>query len=497
MTLSKPISVGRSFGEPGFLCVAGVTFVLTVITILVAFAPNKDAREEAPKLFIFCFPACLWVLYTFVRIRRCRRWIVDTGTGFTYTDYLGESHVLDEQVSGLGSRLSFGFVRGLPKVTTRSAVVAIDGKGGRRFEVNYSFRSRVPDQLGSLFERLERRVVEQATQSTQSGGLVYGEGWAIDRVGLWLQGDDDPHLVPFARVSASEIVDRHACVWVVDSSEPVLRVPDGSVNARVLVHLVGLQATGVLASSDISLGRLLFRRDHGWRSVGVWAGYVGVASLMLCGVILGARDKNVVDDGTAILGVLAVLLGGIAVLTVRVVLRKKRFECFSNGVRLVTGWRGARELKFDDVRSFTYSSVRRTARTSAGSAYLGTWYTIEFQTNSGDRSLSFTFTTTTRDVAIDELRDLMAKRIASVWGRMLETGQSRRWTDRLTFTSDGLDIRGRKTPIPLAQIGSSLFQNGYWYLYHIDSTLLVREACSTPNFFPGYFLLAGLKQSRE
>ncbi len=177
--MPHPVRVGRSFREPGFACFSGVASLLFALTIFVVMSPRNESREVGLKMLVITGPAALVMLWLGFRIYRTRGWLTDTGIGFIYRDYRGEAEVEDRQVLGVGSGFRLGYVRGIPRVTTRTAVILVEGESEpRRYRVTYSFRLSAHDPLGELFDRLEESGLGAAERRLAAGGVVHGEGWA-------------------------------------------------------------------------------------------------------------------------------------------------------------------------------------------------------------------------------------------------------------------------------------------------------------------------------
>ncbi len=311
--------------------------------------------------------------------------------------------------------------------------------------------------------------------------------------GLGVEIGGEPRLLPFSEIVAAEAIDRHSCVWVRGRAEPVLRVPENEANSRLLLKLLVRRIPSLETTApEEGLGRLLFRRDHGWRSVRVWATSTVGFLWFAFGLLVLATEKLGLPRGESVLLGGLVLLAAFLVLCVRVLLRKRVFECFSDGIRLETRTGGERIMRFDEIETFTYSAVWRSAE--HGAAYLGTWFTLEFRPRGDASPLTFAYSSTSRDTAVDELRDFVAGRIASRWWRALAEGRSRMWAKHIYFTPDGLEVTGRKKVVPYLDIGESRLSGGTYTQYHIDGSKLYSLSTAAPNFYPGVALLRILSE---
>jgi hypothetical protein len=84
--------------------------------------------------------------------------------------------------------------------------------------------------------------------------------------------------------------------------------------------------------------------------------------------------------------------------------------------------------------------------------------------------------------------------------RQLGAKEPARWTPNLRFLPEGIEYRpagffGRKEPVvvPFCEIYSYQIHQGKFFLWaRGQKKPVIREAMTKPNFFPGYYLLAGM-----
>lgn len=490
--MPAPVSVGRSYGEVGFICLTGFAVVVISFATLATIS-NPDTREVTPYLFAVGGTVLLVAIGIGWRIAHRRRWITDNANGFVYSDYRGNVEIGDREVAGIGIQLRTSSLRGRVVGTSRTAIIVTAVDEGRRYEVRYTFRGGPErDPLGGLFQRLEREVTANASQVLKVGGEVRGEGWVLSKSGLGVEEHGVARQISLDQLAAVEIIDKSACVWLFNQPEPILRVPGGGVNASILVALLRSQmpwAENVTLEED-GLGRLRFRRKHSWLQLASWLPAIGAVVLFVVGLILafthGRQQGN--DRWIALGCVLSV--AALLPLGTWAYYRKHVLEVYANGIRLHTSLSGVQELLYGDVESFTYTAIRNFATSAIGSAYLGNSISLEFNRRGSGRYLKYSFTTTTRDAAIDELRDAVAHRIALRWLAEVKAGRNVGWVSRTVFTPTGLKLQRQHAVVPYAALGDSSFHDGYWYLFSTGGSELLCIQTSAPDFFPGYALLS-------
>jgi hypothetical protein len=479
------ISVGRSFREPTFLYISAPVLIMWGVAIFLLLSPNPDAGLDLATFVWLCLLPSLFVGVLALRIYLGRRWLTDTGTGFIYTDFRGSAEVEDKDVTGLGSRLSLSYPRD-QTITTRTAVIVVGGENGRECSVCYSYPTTASDPLNSLFERLEKAIAEEAERKLAGGMLVRGKGWTLGSDELRLDGDPKP--VPLIELVSAEMIDHQACVWDRDESDPLLRIDEDEINAALLVKL--LQTRLPTVKDDLAgegLGRFLFRRDLGWGYVRYWgiAG-VGFAVFASTYVAVAVHTGDIDWIVGCLLGIMLVL-GLLIILGIQARTRIRILECYQNGIRLST-YLGQRTILLDDLESIAYWATARA--TSDSYAHLGNRFCLDFRLKTGGSRLRFGFNSLGQDTAIDEFSDAIATRIAARWLKDWKASGYQKWTNRLAFTSTGLQIVNRQKIVPYSELGNISGHKGYFYLNDkSNSELLICEATSVPNFFAGFKLL--------
>ena len=180
--------------------------------------------------------------------------------------------------------------------------------------------------------------------------------------------------------------------------------------------------------------------------------------------------------------------------------RQNILRCHARGVcRIKNGT--TTEMRYDEVAVFSYSATRNYHN----GAYTGTILTMRFESTDG-RKLDYSTTVRNADDALDNMREHVSRVVAAGMKRRLDAGKRVFWTDRVTFEPDGIAIAGKSG---LFGKGDDLFvewddvadvgmDQGNFALFARGRTKAVYETpVSTPNFFPGFYLLLLVRFPRE
>ena len=163
---------------------------------------------------------------------------------------------------------------------------------------------------------------------------------------------------------------------------------------------------------------------------------------------------------------------------------------------------GIQQLKFTDVKTFTYSAVRQFVK----GVYAGTNFTLTFASFADGKLRKLTYARKLRnaDADLDHLRDSVSQLISNRMAAEFGQGRAVVWTDGLRFLPEGLEYRasgffGRKAPVllPYSQIlGHDANQGMFWMWAQGKKKPVVKENMALPNFFPGYLFLTRLLAAR-
>jgi hypothetical protein len=155
-----------------------------------------------------------------------------------------------------------------------------------------------------------------------------------------------------------------------------------------------------------------------------------------------------------------------------------------------------KRLRFNDVHSYTYSAVAQYVN----GAYSGTTFTMTMDGTSAGKPcrISHSGNLDKGDEELENLREHIARLLASRMLRQFQQGEVVPWTSNLSFQQDGILYRpagfvGRKEPqlLPFDQLAGFNIEQGSFFLFKNDEKKAVmQEAVSMPNFFPGYYMLS-------
>lgn len=410
-----------------------------------------------------------------------RVWLTDTSAGVEYTARDRTVAIDDSEIVGVGSRVLLEYAHGVPVSAARVGVITTSSPQIPRIDIRYSFEPSA-DPFEALFDRLTERIIEGARAALAAGREFVSAGCSLTREGLLLSADGSARVIAFEQIAAAEVVDRHACVWVQDKPEPVVRVPEESENAAILVALLSEKCAPKPDPAG-EFGRFLFKRERRWpleMRVYLWGGSL---ALVTAGVVALVNGRA---PGTLAFGALALLLALLFVLYWYTT-RSTVLWVYTNGVR-VSHPLSEQEANFDEVISFSHSAVRQQVEVNGATSFLGTFVTLKLAVR--DRGvLRYEFTTTTRDTAVAALLDRLARRLAAGWLREVRDKQRRNWCGDVAFTYKGLRVPKREGFIPYSQVAGCVMQEGFCRVMHVDGDELARLSCSDTDFFTGLELL--------
>lgn len=492
--MDERISVGTSFGNGWFI-------TAVVIAVGGAFAGLSLIAFHPGPATVILGVAAVFVLIAMAKgfaIARGRKWVTPTDDGFVYEDRRGEFEFRDEDVVELGTWARTRFSNGVPKSILRDCLMVLSA-GDFRGDLQFSFSFPV-DKLDPLAEFLERnldRLVKEATERIDKGDALVGDTWELDKKELVFTDKRRSEAFGAEELSAADVVDNKVCVWIRGEPKPVVQVPASSLNALVMLRVLGkrFEARGTKPDDDEpGLGRIIFERDNS-TSTGLCVFAVVVGALMFLGGCVAAffatQERN--PTGPIVLAAILVLLGpGIAVAVW--FNRISILRCHSRGVARITT-KMTKELEYKEVRVFSYQAIRQYVN----GGYTGTTVTMTFEPAEGSNRDTIHYSATMKkiDVELDNLRDHVSGVIAKHMKDRLDEGKTVRWTDGLRFTPEGLELElagGRlsagKSRLLAYEKCTFTLQDGYFFLFKKGGQdSLYSLPVSAPNFFPGYALL--------
>jgi hypothetical protein len=414
--------------------------------------------------------------------------------------------VRDEDVTGLAWGLRHDFSTGVHRSSSHAGRIVFTDRDGRRGEAPFIYK--IPnwgDELGPLLRRLLNRLIEQADEGLNEGRDLTGDGWALSSEGLRLGDGDAAEAIPFDEMTSTATVDGRVSVWVRGEAEATARVPVGSLNAQVLAQLLRwhIREQGAKENEqelEGGLGRIIFQRNKGLTR-GAYIALIGIGIFLILGAatILGLglvlSDKG---DDMAAAALIAAIPGliGVAFVVGAGVGRVNIFRAHVLGLSRIT-WQGRKVLRYEDIGEFTWSATR----VYVNGAYTGTRMVVRATPRPGVAAEPIVYRTNVKgnDAELDNLRDYVAQVVGERLKKDVEAGRRVRWTDRLTFTVDGVEYQ------PSALFGSrdaELIVYDEVKGYDFDAGVLrvfagsdrprFTVSVATPNFFPGLHVLLGM-----
>lgn len=433
------------------------------------------------------------------RQRSRQLWLRDTGDGFDLIDRTAERHIPDKRINSVSLKSEGVYTNGVQSATKRVFTVWSDLEPDPII-FESKIKEKLADPLAGVINRIITGFHQRTVADLQKGEVLAGVGWRLDQENLtWGKGEAKQNL-PRQEISACEEFDGHICVWRRGQDEAIAKFKLGTRNSCLLPLLlhVTLSVDGS-ESPDVQtgLGRILFERKPGAGTV-YGLGCLGLFIMLTGGgVILAGIFAP--DGFTAILIGLGMLVGGFAFAFGGYAMRYKSFRCHERGV-VQLGFRGRKELRYEDAGAFTYSATRQYYN----GAYVGTAIAMNFtplaETNAP--KISYSTSIKNEDAAIEELRNFISRAIASRMAQRMSAGQEVPWTPNLTFTAEGIRYRppgfiGRKDAKLLTydDFGGWNMEQGVFYLFQKgEKKAVTNEQAAAVNFYPGFFLLLMMSQ---
>ncbi|MGL6097022.1 MAG: hypothetical protein ACRC7O_14660 [Fimbriiglobus sp.] len=440
-------------------------------------------------------------------IGRAARWLTPADDGFVLEDRRGRFEFADTEITDLGTWANPRYSGGVPKAITRNCHLTLDADDSiTAMEFTYEFPLDTDDPLTDFLNRNLDRLTEQADADVKAGRPFAGNGWLISRDGFAVQIGKTDEVHTIDDLSAVDVIDGNVSVWVGDRAEASIKLPAGSPNALILARLLGKIFDARPPRPDdtgAGLGRILYQRDHSTHLlvlVGVLA-FCGLMALVgVLGTAASAFEKDPQAKPIVVFAVVALAGPGFALLAVKT--RRKVFRCHTRGVCLETTSR-TRKLRYADVAAFTYSATRHYNH----GIYTGTQISISFAPRPGADGDAIDYGVHLRnaDAEIDNLRDHIARVVASAMLERLKGGSPVPWAAGAVFHPSGLEVptpktfgRGEPRHFGYETLTGTDMQNGTFYLFAKGEPKSVFQASvSETNFFPGLTLLLMILSARN
>jgi hypothetical protein len=429
------------------------------------------------------------------RVQR-RQWVQDLGDGFLVIDQAGERRFADDDVVSMALTRKNNYVNGLLKSETRRFLVwlASDEPAPEGLEMVNTTRTGAVDPLAGLVTRIGDLLFRRAGDDLAAGQAVLGECWTLQKDALTIRTEAAEVSCALADLAAVDFVDEDICLWRTGQDEAFARVPKKSANAYVLSRLLAEKLTQRPSPGpppeNAGLGRVIFERRPRRGTVATLV-VLGMVFLFVAAIAVLGGGLDALLWAIGSLALAGCFLVG-ALYSLRTIFRCHHFGVYKRGLF------GERSLRYADVAVFSYSAVRHFHN----GAYTGTIFRLGFEPvpeRAGDR-ITHSVTLPHADNELEGLRDQVSRMIAARMGRQLVAGEPARWTPHLRFVPDGIEYRpagffGRREPVvvPFREIYSYQIHQGTFFLWAKDhKKAVIREAMTQPNFFPGFYLLAGM-----
>jgi hypothetical protein len=475
-------------GAAALLVVAGATlyfgFNLSLVGAIVAAAG-----------------VALWLATDICGLRnnRRKRWVTDTGDGFTVADRAGQRDYRDEQVAGITLANTEKYSSGILKSVRHRVQLWIDEETAPT-ELDYVVRVGDSDPLAPLVNRWLESIKSRASAAMAQGGELVGDGWSLRSNVLAVTSGPTTGEIGFDDVVQMGVFGGQVCLWRRGDEEASLKLNPEGRNMPVLMQILGELLEGkeespvaeeasapqmgpLSESQGTGLGRVLFERR--WRTARLVA---AVAAAILGGLgvyVILSLDAPPIAIGLFVLAAILVLAA------VRV--PASVFRCHARGV-FQSGLFGKRQMRYDEVETFTYKATRMFVEGS----YTGTMFALKF--SSPVTTISYNKKVKNIDEDLENLRDHIAGVIAGRMGEKFSAGESVEWTRFLTLRPDGIEFvpqgfLGRKERqfLPYGDIAGFEVKEGVFHLFAAgQSKSVMREQTSQTNFYPGFFLLSSM-----
>jgi hypothetical protein len=486
--MSQPILVNGEIGRLPY-----VLRIVAWIGCLVGVA--LFAVDAVPAILVLVFAVPLLIgceIYAWQQ--RSKRWqIVVTPQGFSVLDSRGKREFLDEQVKSLAYHVKNVYSNGELSGYVRQATLWLVNES-QPLHLNNHMKTGQNDPVHEFLVRIIDLLKEGFEGALDHGLTLEGDGWKLSQHEFVHAQKRATLTTPISQIAAIDAFDQHMCLWIKGEAEPFTRFPLNGRNIWLLRLLLLPRLTQEATANQppaSGLGRILFQRKT--PSELLLALYFFASLCMLAGIATWVFQLRNFD---AAAWAALLCLAGSALATFAWMLSKSLFRAQEWGV-YKTGLFGTRELKYLDVASFTYGATRHYHN----GVYTGTHINMQFVPLPGvGKTISFGTSVQGDDSSLEELRDFVAKMIASRMLTEWSEGKSVAWTKNITFHKETIEYRpsgfvGRKASVhmPFANYGGWNMGDGFFYLFEQGTKNAVfSEAVSSANFFPGFFMLLQL-----
>ena len=443
--------------------------------------------------------------------RARRKSLIPLARGFVYLTSRGERRFNDDDVMCISYVNKPQYNSGQFTGMKRRFCMWLETTGApERVVITHSLKPGQNDPLQGFIERVINGLHAAAKSAYEQNLPVEGQGWTLVKGELLYPDKKITQVISVNEITAVDVVEDRICVWRRGQDLPVVRVPEETANAHLLIlllqNLIPEQAEE--DEHKEGLGRILFERRTGSWPVATAL----ILALTLClalpffllGVGLVITGIATGDLGHASIGLLLLLGSSFSCWLIWLAWKwtKSVFRCHMRGIQR-KGIFSARELRYEDLASFTHASTR----VYVNGVYTGTTIHMTFTPvpSTGQKALTYSTNIRADDAELERLREHVSQVIAHNMLQVWKQSQNVPWTPYLRFTAQGLEYRalsllGRKAAqvVSYRDIENFDVQNGELLVWKRGQKKpLFQEQTSQPNFYPGLKFLIHLWQQRN
>lgn len=332
----------------------------------------------------------------------------------------------------------------------------------------------------ALDDALETLVVRVAAESRARKG----KGWHVEQAAFEGRGQ----RVPLSAISAAGVFEREVRLWQHREEHHFFSVPYDTRNARVLLALAERGASTAPAQAHaetapaVGFGRLLFSRRTSLIS---GAGNTILAAFGLAMLWMVLEHYLHVPMDIAV----RVAAGGFVLWIFYSLYRATvRYRFHERGLVRISRF-GSRTLAYANVAAMVWSESSTTLEHAIP---MGTTVKAKLLPDDGSRAVSIRLHRfRNNDGDLEPVRSAIARHVAASMHRRLERGEDVPWTDKATFTRQGIALK--KEIVRYDQPIGVLVRHGYLMLYRESwRKPLVQLPVNGANFHPGLALFESL-----
>jgi len=478
---------------------AGLT-AARVIAHLVSMTAVIGALAElySPAWVLLPLSASIAVEVVAFRRRAKRVWITDSRNGFRVESKQGIREYDDDDVYSVNAQISKVYVQGRYNGERKVFVLQVAGEE-RPITLDYHVGVHEMDPLAEFTARVLERYVARADEALKAGVVLQGDGWSLSHSEFTVKARGSAETVPLSELVSVEDVDGYVQLWKRGVDAAFFKIPTRSQHATLVLQLLAPRvASGSIQEVPAQgLGRVIFER----RSSRVIVVMLWILGIVCCLPAIGGCLAAIQEPELWVMGAIF-SLAAASIISVAFSLGRSRFRCQQFGVHHKGIFTAARQLRYEEIDEFTYMAIRQYHN----GIYIGTSLTITLKPPAGSDKKRIRYFTGAKqaDSALEQLRDYVASAVGAKLLERIDQGEHVPWAKSATLTPEGIEYRpggfvARKDPIfiPFAQVQRFDMQEGTFYLWqHGNAKSAMQLSCQAPNFYPGFWALCQLLQSR-